>query len=1165
MTTQPSPLRVAARYTRSVHLQRDFGTRASLDGYQVTPLVIQTIERVMAGIEPNATNRAFSIIGPYGAGKSAFGVFLAHFLTSPESSRRKLVRDHAAQDLPQRPIYKGRTLLPILVSGNNSSLRIAVLRAVHGALSNSSKLSAIADTLLEDLTAAAADPEVDPQRVADLVERAADVASEDRSHSGALLLIDELGQFLDYAARHDQRDLFVLQTIAEMAARSRQSSFLFVTIMHQSFDRYIGTAGATKRTEWRKVQGRFIDLPFLEPDSQILRMVGRALCPADDRYAGERAAWAAKVAQQADALSIRPADIGADEWAQLVAQAYPLHPTVLVALPSLFRQIAQNERSLFAFLTAQEPWSLPEFLLSAPRTSAAALPIYRLPQLYSYVEATLGPSLFGRARGQRWAEIAALRQHLPDLSPLVVDVLTTIGVLSALGQQRGLKAGQEHIAFALREHTGDDDITAALSTLADKRLITYRKYRESYVLWEGSDLDLDGLIYAARRIIGDQTSLVRLLQQQVSPTPLIANRHSYQTGSLRHFTARFCDAADLPAHISPPSESDGEVLYIVPADDEALDAARLWAEDRARADQPWAVAVLPQRVELLRDLLLDVAALRHVLSSQPELEHDRAARLEITGRLDEASRALDQAIGEIYGPGESQWYWQANSSKVASEKQLDELLSRACDVAYNATPQIWNELIVRRLPSSAATKARRNLVEAMLDHAHEELLGLTGYPPERAIYESVLLKSGIHRQESDGVWRFGPPSNPDMGIDPAWEAIQAFIEGSAGAARPVGEIYAQLAAPPYGIKAGLLPLLFMAVYLANVGQIALYEHGNYVPVPDMAIFERFLRNQSNFSVRYSQVSGVRVAVFERVARAFAPKALQKGGQLAINDAIMPLLRFVVKLPAYSKATRRVSLQAQAIRRAMLEARAPDELLFDQLPHACDLPPFIAGAAEDDQHFNQFFAALRSGLDELEAAYQNLVVEVREEIRRAFGGLSPDSAALRADLTTRYLQIAGETSDTQLRALGVRLENAGPDDAWVESVAALVARKPLNTWQDADVKMFETQISDLGRRFKLVEQVAVVRQVLPPETLVLRVGVADAQNERSVVVQLNRHAIDTSFTRDRLLKSLEGNDILTREQQIFALADMLHTLLAEPADQGIAPIEQTHSSERDHQP
>ncbi len=88
----------------------------------------------------------------------------------------------------------------------------------------------------------------------------------------------------------------------------------------------------------------------------MLRMIGRALCP--DRQAltqPARRTWAEQLAPPADQLGLRPTAISQEEWPALVAQTYPIHPTVLVALPSLFRQLAQNERSLFAFLTTYEP------------------------------------------------------------------------------------------------------------------------------------------------------------------------------------------------------------------------------------------------------------------------------------------------------------------------------------------------------------------------------------------------------------------------------------------------------------------------------------------------------------------------------------------------------------------------------------------------------------------------------------------------------------------------------------------------------------------------------------------------------------------------------------------------------------------------------------------
>src|SRR4051794_18869055 len=120
--TEPR-LSIPVRYTRSIHILRDFtNDQIGVRDYQVTPLVLQTTERIMAGLQQDATARAFSLIGPYGSGKSAFGVFLAHYLKSSPPIRRRLVAEHSAEEVPDRPVYDGPMLLPVLVSGNNESL-----------------------------------------------------------------------------------------------------------------------------------------------------------------------------------------------------------------------------------------------------------------------------------------------------------------------------------------------------------------------------------------------------------------------------------------------------------------------------------------------------------------------------------------------------------------------------------------------------------------------------------------------------------------------------------------------------------------------------------------------------------------------------------------------------------------------------------------------------------------------------------------------------------------------------------------------------------------------------------------------------------------------------------------------------------------------------------
>ncbi|HEU5099545.1 MAG TPA: hypothetical protein VFU22_11030 [Roseiflexaceae bacterium] len=1137
-------LSVAPRFTRAIHIRRDFrDLRYRLDGYQITPLVRQLAGRIVAGLESGSTERAFSVVGPFGSGKSAFGLFVAHFLQRSAQSRRQLFSSlQVADDATLLPI-DAPSLLAVLVPGNNSSLRHAVLASLGAALANQRLKTPVIDQLRRTLEAATRDPAFDPSRVADLVAAAAQALRDHGHFQGVLVLIDELGQFLDYAARQDQeQDLFVLQTLAEMAARSGETPVLIVTILHQAFERYTLNASVARRIEWAKVQGRFVDLPFQEPASQMIRMVAQALRPGDrDPYSNARVAWAEQLAPAADGLGLRSPEISVEQWRQIVADSYPIHPAVLVALPSLFRQLAQNERSLFAFLHSDEPWGLRDVVLS--QAPGDEMPIYRLTHLFAYVEASLGPSLFGRARGQRWSELAEARAVLATDDPLQLDVLTVVGTIGALERSSGLRANQAQVAFALADDPHDAAVADALLALQGRRLLAYRQHRDSYIIWEGSDLDLDALAQAARRELNERVPLPGLLQRHADTTPRIARRHSYRYGATRTFAIRYVDTSQLGTALPPADGFDGELLHIAPADEDELKEAERWAEDTARNEEPGRIIVLPQRVRELRELLLDVAALRNLLDERAELEHDRAARREVAGRLIEAQQTLAQVISETYSGALSRWFYRRQVRTVASARQIDELLSEAADRTYSQTPRVWNELIVRRQLSSAAAKARRNLVEAMLEHANEERLGLVGYPPERAIYESVLHAGGLHHRDEAGEWRIGPPPPEDpLRLRPAWDAMEQFLSMDATDPHPLTALFATLERPPFGVKAGLTPLLFVALYAARAGEINLYERGNYVPMPDIATFERLLARPEQFAVRLSRAVGARWLVYERLAYALAPRALTLPVQPALLAVAMPLLRLLNSLPGFSKQTRQLSEQAQAVRQALREARSPDELLFERLPLACALLPFRPDEPEGEARVDAFATMLRECLQELQEAYPRLIKTIAARVSAAFD-LGSNAAGGRLELQARHALIAETTNDASLRALGVRLETADPDgDAWLESLAALIVRRPPELWSDGDLPAFETAIADLGRRFRAAEELALVARAVPAEAPLLRVGLTNGHGELSRVLHVADGDPAVQRLRADLSAALGRHAGLTADQRAAALATLLQTLL-----------------------
>jgi len=106
------------------------------------------------------------------------------------------------------------------------------------------------------------------------LERLLEAAREHAATEGAgvLLIIDEMGKFLEHAAqRPDREDVFVLQRLAERASRSGNHPFLILGLLHQGFQAYAERLPSAAKHEWEKVAGRFDEIVFDQPLAHTAR------------------------------------------------------------------------------------------------------------------------------------------------------------------------------------------------------------------------------------------------------------------------------------------------------------------------------------------------------------------------------------------------------------------------------------------------------------------------------------------------------------------------------------------------------------------------------------------------------------------------------------------------------------------------------------------------------------------------------------------------------------------------------------------------------------------------------------------------------------------------------------------------------------------------------
>ena len=614
------------------------------------------------------------------------------------------------------------------------------------------------------------------------------------------------------------------------------------------------------------------------------------------------------------------------------------------------------------------------------------------------------------------------------------------------------------------------------------------------------------------------------LSALVQPQPLIARRHLFVTGTLRYFTVRYTDLEGFDTDLLPSDDTDGLVLYTLPASELEAEQLAEKATEALVADREDVLIAIPQSTGFLRDAVLELWCLDWVEENTPELAGDATARRELWARHTEAEREVSEQLtalfsGNIATPqvgsmptrkhdaGDCLWYHRGKLRQIASRRELNEYLSKICNSVYSQTPILRNELINRRQISSQAAAARKRLIAGMLDFQQLEKLEIKGYPPEMSIYLSLLFDTGIHRCVS-GVWGFHPPHTDDKNrFSPTWSEIEKFLDECEERRQSVDKLYKRLEQPPFGLRSGSMPILLCAVLLHYEAEIALYEDGSFVADISMPVFERLIRSPEKFEIKRFRMEGIRAEVFEQFTGMISKPVSTMGKPSNLLVIVRPIMRFVDKLPRYTMLTQELSDAAIALRKAINDAREPDALLFEQLPQALGFDAFGPLTETDSKTVDAFFNSLRSSLSELNRAYDNLLSFIEEMLVSAFS-LQSNGDSPHIELINRARPLLESAIETKLKGFLIRICDEELDfKEWVEAIGTYIANKPPASWNDSDKVHFEMNLSELARKFHHFRAVSFERQRQSEKTAdnageVIRVGIttfSEAERERVITV------------------------------------------------------------------
>lgn len=1073
MTEVVTALRtIAPHFQRSINLTYDAGNADYISGYIPTERGATALAQILRNTRPVGRERAHVIHAPYGSGKSLLSLVLSAIVskdpdcdTAITTVINRLERHYPESTASVGDFYHSdHCLLPVILSGDESSLTVALTRGLSRAVSKlglgdfrprtqfqsalaiierwerlypnaflnlQAQLSERGHTLealvqaLQDAQPEALDlfeeihlsvtagAHFDGYAHASLTDAYHETAQALRKvgFDGVFIIWDEFGRFMEAKAGEAfGNEVVLLQEFAEFCNRSGEAQVHLVLVTHRQLSTYASDLPTSYQQEWARIAERFRAHHVTSDPATVYRLIAEAFETTDV------ALWQRFIdthdehfrAHTTQALEYNLFS-GVDDVAlrqQIIEQTWPLHPLTVYALPRLSSQVAQNERTLFTFLAADESDTLQNYL------TAHSLNEQKLAWWSVGIDATWdyfaeGIRMDTRPGGSHatWSGVMyALGKIAPD-DILGQQIVKALGVLTIIGdvnvQTQWDAMGKivpsvDLIAWAV--DASIDSVQSYLETLSRRRVVAYRQADGYWTFTRGSDVDLEQEVANLIAKTTPNRLQLRQLLQTDAPLPFHLPRgHNLKRYITRYFRSiyRWVNELNVPLGSNESLKrlggnqgfADGVVVYVL-----ALTSVeRQEAIETIKQQPPGGVVyVVPERQLLIMEPLQELFALRELQNNPQFIERDteRLPR-ELAFFVEDAQRRLQRALRPLIGYDGVTWFyysgggWQAQS--IRHRGHISRLLTELCETRFAQTPIFNNESLNLHKPSQQQINATEKVIDYLIKRQDDNLfpfdLGIIGYGPDRLILRTMLVQTELLQpvdgpeplDETPHQWVLKRPRNEALAE--VWDVVDEFLDLAKEDEQEVASLIERLQLSPFGMRQGTLPIVLAAIMRPHLQVITLRQQRQEVSPITGHTFTEMCRHPEDFTIEVGVWDARREALWHVLEhRIFGFLAAQEHELQPLSYLSIGLLRWLQSLPRYCRDTQQLSPDALKFRSLIRKSqREPARVLLYEL---LDLLGEGKVPVENDAEYRQALHNRLSRLmDEIADAYQALRYEL----------------------------------------------------------------------------------------------------------------------------------------------------------------------------------------------
>ena len=1013
-------VKINTRFCRSININQDLGNAEILAGF-ICPA---SSEIALLNIAENVSatgQAAFTWTGPYGSGKSSLALFLSALLGKDEQLRKlaqKLFREPVRKEFYSKiKVNSGWEILPI--TGDKQSPELLIKEAIEN------KTGKKCNNILRSL-----------QKLAD-------------TSDGLLIFIDEMGKCLESAAK-GQGDVYLFQQMAEYVSRSN-GKIILIGILHQSFAEYARYLPHTIRDEWIKIQGRFVDTPINTAGEEQIELISKAITTDFTSTAIQNV-----VEKTVDSIAKNKLITSRDGLRNSLIHCWPINPVVVTLLAQISRKrFGQNQRSIFSFLSSGEPKAFRDFINS---TSFDDNKMYMPEDLFDYLKLNLESSILSSSDSKIWniAMDVLARCQAKGASVEHINILKTIALIDMFNGSSGL-VSDEALLQALYPKA---KIKQILKDLVAWSVIILKKHLNAYSIYEGSDFDIEKALTEAYSAI--PTLEIQKLVDIANFKPIIAKRHYHKYGCMRWLDILLTPVENYYEFLNSEhihNKSVGFFSIFLPQNPTEEEKAKDIIKKQDKFDFPVFMSVA-KNTQTINEYLKELLALEWIQKNKNELAGDAIARREIENRRSIIISLLEVQLSEILTS--SVWYKNGKSIGLVKQNEFSILASDVCEHVYPQTPIIKSELVNRTKPSGSANSALNILLKDMVLREGEELLAISGFTPERGLFNILLQETGIYRLIDKDTYGFSAPKAENLLA--LWKATDSMFQ-KINKAVSLADVYDQWSKPPFGIKAGLYNFLALAYMLSRKNKIAVYRDGSYIPEVNDLLVDYLLKSPKTISLKLIDADDVTGHILPAIAQLL--NTLQSTNQIPLTASPLTIARKLVqiidKLPPWVLKTKTLSKRTTKFREIVKSANDPNKLLLEDIEKVF----YEELDNKEGDKSTIIIQNLKEAMEELINIYPATMTNIALLLTNELDVPLATPTQLEK-LRERAKNIKGVSGNFKIDAFAARISTFNSSLADIAGIVSLANNKPPHDWIDLDIENAKKEILNLCTEFKKAE-------------------------------------------------------------------------------------------------